>query len=234
MQQEETQIVDFGCSESTNNRMELMAVVRVLWWIRESEPWQSVQRVQIFTDSKYVKDSIPRAQTWKSQKWRNRHGQPIENSDLWKQFLAVRRKVRVRVDFGWVPGKTEPILKRVDSDSKRAARRGGADVDDGYRRWKVGRSRVSGGSAKAFDSQREFAVIFVYRKDSPIKGENRLRFNLFLEQTQAYSGKYYACASDDLTHELHLQHAYRVRFGQNISDPRILEVLEEVPVPKSR
>ena len=57
LDREDEQIVDFGCDESSNNRMELMACIRVLKWIRESGPWKNVTRVQIFTDSQYVKDS---------------------------------------------------------------------------------------------------------------------------------------------------------------------------------
>src|SRR5271166_6254334 len=48
LDREDEQIVDFGCDESSNNRMELMACIRVLKWIRESGPWDSVTRVQIF------------------------------------------------------------------------------------------------------------------------------------------------------------------------------------------
>ena len=60
LDREDEQIVDFGCDESSNNRMELMACIRVLKWIRESGPWDSVTRVQIFTDSQYVKDNLVR------------------------------------------------------------------------------------------------------------------------------------------------------------------------------
>ena len=57
LDREDEQIVDFGCEESSNNRMELLACIRVLKWIRENGPWQDVTRVQIFTDSQYVKDN---------------------------------------------------------------------------------------------------------------------------------------------------------------------------------
>jgi ribonuclease HI len=232
MQREEGQIVDFGCAESTNNRMELMACTRALKWIRENEPWDGVQRVQVFTDSQYVKDGTFLAAGWKKNGWRNHHGEPKENSDLWNEFLAARRQVRVRTDFVRVPGKSSPVLNRVDADAKRAARRGGIGADHGYRRWKVGRSRVAKGSATAFPARGQSAVIFIYRKDSPIRGENKLRFNVFLEETQTYSGKFYALTSDVQAQDLHLQHGYRVRFGDNPRNPRIAEIVEEMSLPK--
>jgi hypothetical protein len=49
---DDEQIVDFGCSESSNNRMELLACIRALRWIRSNSPWPGVSRVQIVTDSR--------------------------------------------------------------------------------------------------------------------------------------------------------------------------------------
>ena len=54
-------MVDFGCDESSDNRMELLACICVLKWIRDNGPWQDVTRVQIFTDSQYVKGNLFRA-----------------------------------------------------------------------------------------------------------------------------------------------------------------------------
>ncbi len=56
LDREDEQIVDFGSEESSNQRMELLACIRVLKWIRENRPWQDVTRVQIVTDSQYVRD----------------------------------------------------------------------------------------------------------------------------------------------------------------------------------
>src|ERR1019366_8511331 len=55
---EDEQIVDFGCSESSNQRMELLASIQALKWIRKNSPWAGVSYVQIVTDSRYVKDNI--------------------------------------------------------------------------------------------------------------------------------------------------------------------------------
>jgi ribonuclease HI len=81
---DDEQIVDFGCSESSNQRMELLACIQALKWIRCNSPWPGVSRVQIATDSRYVKDNIVRASGWRKNDWRNQFGEPIENRDLWK------------------------------------------------------------------------------------------------------------------------------------------------------
>ena len=105
LDREDEQIVDFGCDESSNNRMELLACICVLKWIRENGPWDSVSRVQIFTDSQYVKDNLFRAREWKKSDWRNQHGEPRENSDLWNQLLSPHAKARITVHFEWTGSK---------------------------------------------------------------------------------------------------------------------------------
>jgi ribonuclease HI len=113
LDREDEQIVDFGCEESSNNRMELLACIRVLRWIRENAPWDSVTRVQVFTDSRYVKENLIRAREWKKNDWRNQHGEPRENSDLWKQLLSAYAKVGITVHFEWTLGKKSPHTERI-------------------------------------------------------------------------------------------------------------------------
>jgi ribonuclease HI len=124
LDREDEQIVDFGCKESSNNRMELLACICVLKWIRENAPWESVTRVQLFTDSQYVKDNLIRARQWKKNDWRNQHGEPRENSDLWNQLLSAQTKTGIAVHFEWTLGKKSPVLKRVDKAARAAATRG--------------------------------------------------------------------------------------------------------------
>jgi len=87
------QIVDFGCSESSNQRKELLAGIQALKSIRSNSPSVGVSRVQIFTDARYLKDNIIRAPNWRKNGWRNQYGAPIENKDLWKEFVSSYQKV---------------------------------------------------------------------------------------------------------------------------------------------
>ncbi len=98
--------------------MELLACIRVLKWIRENGSWDSVTRVQIFTDSQYVKENMARARGWKRNDWRNRHNEPRENADLWNQLISAHTKVGITVHFEWTLGKKSPVLKRVDKAIK--------------------------------------------------------------------------------------------------------------------
>ena len=226
------QILDFGCAESSNNRMELMAVVRALDWIRQNQPWADVSRVQIISDSKYVIDSIPAADEWRRLGWRNRHGEPRENVDLWKEFLRARRSLPMRVDFIQMKGKQSAALKAIDIAAKTAALRGGPDIDRGFRRGAISPSMLNG-AAVPFPAQGQIASIRVYRKSvmPRMKGENKIRFDEFSETTQKYTGKFYAYSGPELAAKLHRQHGFRVRFNDMGSYPQILEILLEVALP---
>jgi len=128
------QIIDFGCAESSNNRMELMACVESLKWVCRDGPWDDVTRVQIITDSQYITDNINRAQGWKKRDWRNLSGEPKANDDLWDRLLKLRQKANrasIRVDFIWQAGKKTPLAKEVHNAAQTAAKRGGIDVDVG-------------------------------------------------------------------------------------------------------
>jgi ribonuclease HI len=227
-------IVDFGCAESSNNRMELMACIKALKWVRENQPWPDVTRVQFVTDSTYIMDNISyRARGWKKNKWRNRFGKPMANDDLWDDLLAAHTKTGIRVDFIWQPGKKSPTGKIVDKAAKAAAQRGGMDVDRGYRPGAVCRSLVQGGLALPYPAEGQTDVIRPYVKKIMFRGENRVSFNIFVEGTQTYEAKFYAFATPGMSADLHRWHGYRVRFNDDPNYPQILERIEEVLLPKS-
>jgi len=84
--------------KTTNNRMELLGVIETLENILESSD------IQIYSDSKYVVDSVNAnwIQNWVKNDWRNSQGKLIKNIDLWKRFLDVI--TFHNVTFAWVKG----------------------------------------------------------------------------------------------------------------------------------
>jgi ribonuclease HI len=164
LRREPEQIVDFGCAESSINRMELLAVIRSLRWIQKNHPWPDVARIQIISDSQYVIENIPRAAGWRQNQSRNQHDEPRENSDLWKEFLSARSRVGMAVHFVWTPGKKSPALKQIDRAAKNAALRGGPEKDRGYSRGSISRSMVNE-TAIPFPAKGQIAVIRPYQKE---------------------------------------------------------------------
>ncbi len=226
---EPEQIVNFGCAETSNNRMELIAVIKAIEWLRKHGPWPRVGRAVIVSDSTYVRDNLQRANGWQRNGWRNLHGEEKQNSDLWKELLAIRVKAGLRVDFQWQPGKSSPILKAVDKAAKNAAKGAGLGRDMGFKTGKVSRSQLKQ-SATIFPAKGQLGVIRIYRKSSP-RTDNQIRFHLLNEADKTPIGSHYAYASDALTLDLHRQHSYRVRFNDNPKRPVIEEIIEEI-MPK--
>jgi hypothetical protein len=88
------------------------------------------------------------------------------------------------------------------------------------------------GTATRCPAKGQSTVIRPYRKNLLGDSEEKVRFDIFSEETQTYVESCYAFASTALAAELHRQHGYRVRFNDNPQYPKILEIFEEVPLPK--
>jgi ribonuclease HI len=83
-----------GYKLTTNNRMELLAVIRGL----EAIKWENAD-IEVITDSKYVSEAIN--QGWLLQ-WEKKRFVKKKNPDLWKIFLELYRKHNV--EFSWIKG----------------------------------------------------------------------------------------------------------------------------------
>jgi len=111
-----------GEPETTNNRMEMTAVIRALNALVES------CEVELYSDSKYVIDGITKwVHGWKKRGWVNASKQPVRNPDLWHQLIEAAE--RHAIEWHWVKGHSgHPENERVDKlasdEAERAARAG--------------------------------------------------------------------------------------------------------------
>jgi ribonuclease HI len=86
-----------GELDTTNNRMELMAVIEGLKSLTRA------CRVRVHTDSQYVQKGISEwLANWKRRNWRTSTGQPVKNKDLWE--LLDRQASMHSVEWHWVKG----------------------------------------------------------------------------------------------------------------------------------
>ena len=105
-----------GEALTTNNRMELTAVIEGLKALKEP------CAVTLYTDSKYVADSIAKrwVYLWLNKGWM-RSGKPVPNSDLWQQLLPLLE--RHELDIQWVKGHAgHPENERCDAMSVKQAK----------------------------------------------------------------------------------------------------------------
>ncbi len=98
-----------GEKETTNNRMELTAVIQALSALKE--PCD----VTLYSDSKYVIDAVEKgwARGWRARGWVKADKKPALNIDLWQQLLTLLEGHSVR--FVWIKGHNEhPENERCD------------------------------------------------------------------------------------------------------------------------
>ena len=85
-----------GDKNTTNNRMELMAVIMAI------ESIDMIQEVTIFTDSTYVQKGISEwIINWKRNGWKSSNKQPVKNQDLWVRLDSLNSE---QITWQWVKG----------------------------------------------------------------------------------------------------------------------------------
>ena len=98
-----------GESATTNNRMELLAVISGLEALKEP------CHVELYSDSKYVIDGLSKgwAASWRKNGWRKADKKPALNPDLWERLLNLTEKHEL--SYHWVKGHADnPYNNRCD------------------------------------------------------------------------------------------------------------------------
>ncbi len=112
-----------GFKNTTNNRMELLAVIEGLKAL--SQPC----KIDLTTDSNYVKDGITKwIKNWKKNGWKTASKQPVKNVDLWKKLDdAVQSH---DISWHWVKGRSGHPENELVDDLARAAAESSDLLDD--------------------------------------------------------------------------------------------------------
>lgn len=113
-----------GFLHTTNNRMELLAVIVGLELLKEAPV-----KVTVFTDSKYVSDAVEKKWIfrWEREGFKNQ-----KNQDLWNRFLIVFRKHKVQIK--WIKGHNQhPQNERCDALAVAASKQQNQKEDTGYK-----------------------------------------------------------------------------------------------------
>ncbi|MCD6543110.1 MAG: ribonuclease HI [Flavobacteriaceae bacterium] len=112
-----------GYRKTTNNRMELLAVIVALEQLK-----MDGLEILIISDSKYVIDSVVKGWVYN---WVKKGFKDKKNPDLWKRFLKVYKKHHVK--FEWVKGHSNhPQNERCDRLAVTASKKNDLLIDEGY------------------------------------------------------------------------------------------------------
>ena len=100
---------------TTNNQMELLAPIKALNKIPRGS------KIQIFTDSKYVKSGITEwIHNWKKNGWKTANKQSVKNKELWTELDLLTEKFEIK--WSWIKGhSTDKLNNEVDLLAREAA-----------------------------------------------------------------------------------------------------------------
>ena len=100
---------------TTNNQMELLAPIEALKKIPKGS------KVQIFTDSKYVKSGITEwIHNWKKNGWKTANREPVKNKELWEELDLLANEFEI--SWNWVKAhSTDKLNNEVDLIAREAA-----------------------------------------------------------------------------------------------------------------
>jgi len=102
--------------DTTNNRMELMAVIGGLEALKEPV------ELTVFSDSKYITNAFNQhwIDNWVDNRWKASTGKPVKNPDLWQKILELKRPHQI--EWKWVKGHSGNVHnERVDQAAVNAS-----------------------------------------------------------------------------------------------------------------
>tara|TARA_B100001250_G_scaffold251005_1_gene215741 strand:+ start:633 stop:1109 length:477 start_codon:yes stop_codon:yes gene_type:complete len=112
-----------GFRMTTNNRMELLAVIEALRKLKKTG-----LNVSIYTDSKYVSDAVEKKWVFD---WEKKNFKKKKNADLWKKFLRLYPNQKIK--FFWIKGHSNhPQNERCDYLAVTASKKKALLIDKGY------------------------------------------------------------------------------------------------------
>ena len=111
-----------GYKLTTNNRMELLAVIKALEALKNNSI-----NILIYSDSKYVVESVEKGWIWN---WEKVNFKKKQNPDLWKKFIPLYKKFKIK--FEWVKGHSGNIENERCDELANTAQERKLLIDEGY------------------------------------------------------------------------------------------------------
>jgi ribonuclease HI len=186
------------------------------------------RRIEIRTDSEYVKEGVGRAiNYWSKNDWRTREGTTVRNIDDWQNLLRIMRRLdgehRLRVEFQWKKGKKGKHAKAVDKLAKQSSKGSafGKSRPSVVRRKKT-EQKTSPGSVRMVGQELAIRII-----EARFLGPGRptlYRYEV-VDEGSPFLGNVDQAES---TISLARGHTYRVLMSQNSSHPQIVDLIEEL------
>lgn len=214
-----------GHKGATNNSMELLACIEGIKLAQCHSYHSRVKRIVIFSDSMYVVNNYTNAIfQWPKQHWRNKNGRPIENAQLWKEFVKLYKSESKRIELKWVKGHAKNIHnKAVDKQAKNSAKgflKSELKIQK-IRRKKTDTKTIIGSIVP--EGQR-ISLYIVGDEYFPIQKCYKYRCQVISKNSKYYDNVDFLFS--DLL--LNAGHQYYVQLNKNTGNPMIIKVFREL------
>jgi ribonuclease HI len=101
---------------TTNNRMEMKAVIEALKRVTTSPELSSIPKIVVVTDSTYVKNGITAwLPNWKRRGWKKSDGNEVKNQDLWQELDALVT-IAKKIEWQWVKGHSGHVGNEIANE----------------------------------------------------------------------------------------------------------------------
>lgn len=218
-----------GYRGTTNNRMEIIALIRALEYIKANAlnfREISLNQIEIRSDSEIAIMCYRSAEEWRSNSWRGLNDRPIANIDLIKRILTLKNTIGFSYRIEHIQNKSTDATIKVDKLAKQAAKKPTKD-DTGYIKPKVCSTDVSGPTLP-FNANGQKIKIKVFAHYPVSRKKSSLYKVKFEIGNGSQSEKYFAHCSGSVNNLLHRHHHYKVKFNDDKKNPVIEEVKERV------
>jgi len=217
---------EFGYKSTTNNQMELEAVIKGLRGIKDLQLPIKYNNIQVRSDSRYVVNNITKAIfIWSKQKWMDQNGKPVENAVLWKELIKVICQVPCRVEFEWVKGHAKDTdQKAVDRLAKESAQAPlNPPISVVKLRRKISKKLTRRGSV---DMKGQRSSIHIINEEYlKLQKLSKYRYEVISRRSEYFGNVDFAYSE---IHTLKAGHKYFIIFNKNNKNPRIIKVIKEI------
>lgn len=220
----------FGFEGATNQQMELYAAAEALRLVatnRAPVPAARWRKIVIWTDSMYLVDGYRSALfTWPGQAWMTRDGNPVANTELWKELVRNAWRLGGSVEIKWVKGhKHSEHNKHADKLARQSAKlQIGQRLSVTKARRKTSAASVSVGSV-AMRGQR-LRIRVVTSEYLPTQRLSKLKYEVVSRASEFYEYVDMIYAPEKM--DVSAGHTYDVRVGLDQGRPRIAKLFREV------
>jgi len=220
-----------GFTGATNNEMELYACIEGIRQVMRRPYFNSFDHIAIQTDSQYVCDYVNIAiYEWSRNKWFNKQGRPVANVELWKKLIRKLKALdrnQKKFKFYWVEGHSKDkhniAADKLARESAKKATNPPLSVFKARR--KLSSKSVELGCVPMSNQRLSIRIITEYN----LKAQRlfKYRYEVVSEDSPYFGNIDIVYAEREIM--LRATHCYSVKFNDNPNNPRIVEVIEELP-----